>query len=416
MHVNCINNKIEDLLMSINKDNKPNGEISNFLIPDELITEIKKIPENSLQNDMIFHIYRDINVKNSLRSFFRINDNHSKQNAIGQMYEVYCYFLLLTWAKNHPKVSNFVLKGPNLKKIPEESKIPHGIRYNKEKQIVYESSGYSIAEYDAIFVWNNIPVFIEVKKGIGIREETYRKINLREKLLRKVFQTKKVICLFINPDIDIPNKIYRLPFFESILIPIPEKITKKLLQRNYRDPKNELKIITGEKIITLPIIGTKNIPYKIIETNLVGDIRKTLRNEITMTKFFEKNREYLGIIYRLLIGEISPNQYQNFIEFINQQFDDQITIKPVTKIVIGINLYPEKNLTPFIILIKGKKDKIYRYQFHSDYTSRKLITKQSSLYKELGVFKRKQKLNFEYFELFYNKRKQLIIPSWRNIK
>ena len=100
---------------------------------------------------------------------------HLKNNALGQMYEAYVYLLLLAWAKNHPKVSNFALKGSNLAIIHKASKIKLDFTYNKEKQIVYESDGYSFAELDAIFLWDNISVYIEIKKGIAKNEETYRK-------------------------------------------------------------------------------------------------------------------------------------------------------------------------------------------------------------------------------------------------
>ncbi|OLS16991.1 MAG: hypothetical protein HeimC3_50230 [Candidatus Heimdallarchaeota archaeon LC_3] len=388
---------------------------SETLIPDELIADLHKITINSLHGDIISRIYRDPNVASSIRSYFKKKTEHMKHNAIGQIYEAYIYLLLIDWAKNHDKITNFVLKGSNLQKIPAESKIPHGLRYNQEKQIIYESDGYSYGEFDAIFLWDNIPVLIEIKKGIGIKEEAFRKINRREKLLRKVFQVDIVICLLVNPNIAIPKIIEDLQFLKCINIPIPEEITNILLQKSFRDKNNKLIKISGKNFITLPFQGIKNIPYKTIEEDLIRDIRKTLKNELSMEKFFSRNREYLGIIQRLLLGEINKDQYVNFIRFLNSHFEESLIEGGISKMVIGLDLYPEKYLSPFIIIIKGKKDKICQYKLYRDSPTRKTIYRKSPLFKELKVFDQKQKRTFEYFELFFNKRKQFLIPLWRNI-
>lgn len=387
---------------------------NNSLIPEELITGIKSSFENPLTDDVISRIYRDRSVKSNLRSFRRKRTEHMRANVTGHIYEAYCYILILSWAKNHPKVSNFVLKGSNISKIPNKLKIPHGFTYNKDKQIIYASDGYSYGEFDVIFMWDKTPVFIEIKKGIGNKVDAFRKINLREKLCRKIFQTNNAICLLINPDLNISSKINDLPYLKSISIAIPKEITNKLLRKGYKDSKNKLKPISGNSTIILPFTDVKNIPYKGIESKLLGDIRKTLENDMTMKQFFELNREYLGIIHRLLLGEIKSDEYLKFITFIETHYNQSISVKLITKIVIGLDLHPAKKITPFILIIKGKKDKIYQYKLKTDPT-RKTLTRLSPLFKELGDYTRNKKLTFEYFELFYKKRNQFLIPTWRNI-
>jgi len=111
----------------------------------------------------------------------------------GAVYENYLYEKLLIYAKSHPEIGNFVLKGPHAHKTNSYS---NALYVNNKGQIVYKTRSIEIGEFDGLFFNDKEIIFIEMTL---IKSVTNLKRRLRKKkaLLEVLFPNHEIKALII---------------------------------------------------------------------------------------------------------------------------------------------------------------------------------------------------------------------------
>jgi hypothetical protein len=106
---------------------------------------------------------------------------HRRANLRGEMYENLIYERLLAWATNENKVSEFILKGPYVNPDPKQGE---GLVYNSRNQIMYMSSGETVAEFDVLLTFDGCRYFVEITDTENkplieeLAKDSLRKFNL----------------------------------------------------------------------------------------------------------------------------------------------------------------------------------------------------------------------------------------------
>ncbi|WP_051505444.1 hypothetical protein [Sulfurospirillum arcachonense] len=111
----------------------------------------------------------------------------------GIVYENYLYEKLLLYAKQNPRIGNFILKGPHAHKTNTQSNALH---VNNKGQIIYKTRAIEINEFDGLFFNDKEIIFIEmtlIKSVTNLR----RRLRKKKALLEILFPNHNIKALII---------------------------------------------------------------------------------------------------------------------------------------------------------------------------------------------------------------------------
>lgn len=241
-------------------------------------------------------------------------------NLLGEMYEHLVYEKLLIWANDSNEVSEFVLKGPYIKRDPSKK---DGLVYDSNKQIFYMSSGETIGEFDALFRCGKYRYFVEITQTENrpiIKALEYgilRKYNL----MRILFPHDEIGCWVITT-------------YQGKISTDEVSDFKVLRTRKYKLNPDSLRATNQAALPITPkadkfqsVYHLQHKPFQFFRTlfrihNQLGNTRpqqmkKVIRNLI---------EPFVGLIERVYIGKASADDFNRFVKDIGYTSVNNIQI------------------------------------------------------------------------------------------
>lgn len=250
--------------------------------------------------------------------------NWHKTNVQGEMYEYLIYEKLLSWATTSENVSEFILKGPYIKRVTRSR---NGLTYDRNNQIYYMSSGETICEFDALFKYDKYRIFIETKKmripsSLGkLKYDIERKYNL----LQILFPNDDIGCWIVAPD---QQNIKTAEFQNVKGIPTPiYKLNPEILKRE--DRKDQIESPNSTRFIYAHQCQHNRFHYFITLLNINERITSVEYQDINST-VKEVLGPYIGLIERVFLGKISVTDFNTLLEKRNQKpLGNSLNVKDV---------------------------------------------------------------------------------------
>ncbi len=238
----------------------------------------------------------------------------------GELYENIVYELLLQYAINEEKITQFVLKGPHQNQN-NQSNQKFGLLMDKSQQIVYKAGYKDVSEYDAMFFTEDSIYYVEstiVQSTIGLR----KRLRKKTALLTMLFPKLKVNALIILSDG--ANGLNKFPSNSTVWV-----------TENLNGEEILEKLVLGKKYVRAPFISYEN--KKLIEAKdikvdffkyfdtLGWILKKAIHNDKTINYSFFMSKIvslYMDIYSKVYIGFVSKNTLKellvdNDISFLN---------------------------------------------------------------------------------------------------
>lgn len=125
----------------------------------------------------------------NFQAYKKLPTSFSEANLKGQIYELYCYNILL---KNHVNIN--IIKSGCMKKEKYGN-----FSYNKLGKINYHSNNIHLAEFDILGIKENNIYFFEITMSELNKKTLKNEINRKTELLKKIFLNHEIIFTLILP-------------------------------------------------------------------------------------------------------------------------------------------------------------------------------------------------------------------------
>lgn len=318
--------------------------------------------------------------------------SHVRANIIGEMYEYLIYEKLIKWVTEVEEVSEFVIKGPYIKR---NNAIKERFVYDANSQIFYMSGGETIGEFDALFRYGKHRYFVEITQTENkplikaLEYEILRKYNL----IQILFPRDEIGCWVIT---SYQGQISAKEVSDLKILRTP----KYNLDPDSLGVNNE---IPGP--VSLQVNKFKSVyqleyqPFHLFKT--LFQIHNQLRN-VRPGEIKKKTRSlvkpYIGLIERIYVGKISNNEFNNFLK--NRHYPLSTDL-PVKDVYLALRISKDLLIKKTIFLRTMNK----RYYELTDMESMKLkkINRKKRSRREISRLDRSlKKLNSEELEQYYS--------------
>ena len=327
---------------------------------------IQELDTSDLSDNLLYYSYH---TKFLLSLIKQDMDKESQQfisayNGFrGELFENIVYELLLRYALNSDKITQFVLKGPH-QSLSNKENHKFGLIMDKSKQIVYKAGYKDVSEYDAMFFTEDSVVYVEstiVQATIGLRKRLRKKTALLSLLFPKL-KVKALIILCEGA-----TGLNKFPDNCTVWVTKqlnPEPLLNKIAQKNnYK--KQKFIAFKNKKLIEAHSIKVDFFKYY---DTLGWILRKSIDKQTN--KFNEKfitsftTLRYLDIYSKVYIGFVTKEQFQSVLQRFNTSKIELERISEDHKIHVTLEKQDEGNFD-LIYYYKTNARSLYKVELIS---------------------------------------------------
>lgn len=348
-------------------------------------------------------------------------DQHSSQtthmlgNFQGEIFEFFCYELLIKLTHLNSDISNILMKGPYIEKKLKKNK--EGLSYSKAGEIIYYREKIAFAEFDALLKYKGVWFWVEITKSKQNKDVLIDRIYQKRRLLQLLFDQKQIICLLLvaNP---LGGKISEIDWLIQYRIPYPVSIESKLINIAQNVKENIKTRLKTKKQLYLPLKNLADINLDEYNTRLRSSFIKLWKKKITLTSFTEDNIYYIGLVRRIFLGILPIQSKKWILEKIPKAGMKKVIEKHNSKrIVVSVGLKAGEKAIIILLFVPNKVTKT-RKILRVDFKEKQELTKvdyHASYYKEIMKCT-KPKLTKKKFIDLISICNELEIPNYEDTK
>ena len=277
----------------------------------------------------------------------------------GAAYENYLYENLLLFAKQHPELGNFLLKGPH---TSSKGKHKNSLHVCPKGQIIYQTRSIEIGEFDALFFDEKKIIFVEMTLIKSVRN-LKRRLRKKKALLETLFPNHDVNALIILNQTVSGSK--QLPEYCTVWLtkPFNAKDVYEWLKSN---PKRKRKPFLAPKAPNLVNDDKLKIhPFRYYNTlSWMMHSLRSKQNSILNLEFLktEKCTRYIDLFTKVYIGYMDKKDFQNLYPTVPDVTDKvavAIEKEHTGRLLLTYFMqYSRKNLVN--VVIKAKKPTVVK--------------------------------------------------------
>ena len=263
----------------------------------------------------------------------------------GEVFENYVYEKLIRFAKTHPNIKKFIVKGPHKKKTHALSST---LSVNSKGQIVYRTRNKEIGEFDAMFFTHNELYVVEMTLTKSITN-LKRRLRKKKALLEVLFPRYKIKALLVvNEGV---TGLKTLPSYCTTWVTKPfcaKKVLEKISTSKNVKRRPFLKI-DDDKIVGTNDIDVKPFKYYATLTWLMMRVREKKEGvlDIDFLKS-KKTTRLIDLFTKFYIGYMTPKEFKKLFPSIDKTLPKEI--------VVSLEKEHTGELRPLYFLSYGRKN------------------------------------------------------------
>ncbi len=269
---------------------------------------IANLDESELGDNLLYYDYHIKHLLSLVKKGLGPDDDayiSAFRSFEGEVFENYAYEMLLRYAKQHPYIKKFIVKGPHKKRTKA---LPNALSVNWKGQIVYRIKRNEIGEFDAIFFTDKELYFVEMTL-VGSVTNLRKRMRKKKALLQTLFPDYTIKALLIlNEGV---TGISTLPDYATAWVTKPYSAQKvfEWLSAQKRRKRKPFKRIEGKPIVDTDAL--KIHPFRYYNTlGWILNKSRVKKGVLNMQFLLSKTvQRYHDLFVKIYIGYMEPEDF-----------------------------------------------------------------------------------------------------------